>query len=98
MRMLCQPLLDDPAADRVPDKNWPFCVYLLQKILQRVRQRCDTGIRKRSRPAIARHIPGHGTISVAKARHLAAPGPRRTSNAMQEDQRRLSGIAGGLIA
>ena len=43
-RMLCEPLLHDHATDRVPDKDGAFCVYLVQEVLQRVRQRRDGGI------------------------------------------------------
>src|SRR6185312_1578994 len=96
--MRYQPLLDNHATNRMPDKNGPVCVDLLQEILQRICQPRDTDICERSRTAIARHIPGDGAIASAEACDLAAPGPRRAADAMQEHQRRVIGIAGRFVA
>ena len=67
-------------------------------IAQRIRQRSNTDSCQRRRAAIARHVPGNGAIATSKEIQLSAPGPRSTADSMQERQRRMGGIACGLIA
>ena len=96
--MFPQQLLNDHAADRMPNENGFGCADLPQEILQRVRERSNANGWKQRRSAIARHVPGDGAIAMLKKIQLAAPRPRRAADSMQEHQRRHAGVAGGHIA
>src|SRR5882762_9496523 len=79
------------------DENRLRCSDLLQEILQSAGEGGNTDGWERRRAAIARHVPGDGAIAVLEKIELSAPRPCRAADAMQEHQRRRSGIAGGLI-
>ena len=81
----------------MPDKDGATGIDLLQEVLQGIRQCGDADLRERRRAAIARHIPGDRTITITKARDLAAPGACRAADTVQEHQRRLALLAGRLI-
>ena len=96
-RMLRQPLLNDHAADRMPDQDRLDRADLRQEILQGIGQVRNADGGQWRRAAIARHVPGDGAKAIAEKFELAAPRPRRAANSVQEHQRRQIGIAGGLI-
>src|SRR5258707_7337975 len=96
--MFRQQLLNDHAADRMPNQDGFRRAGLLQEILQGVREGGNTDGWKRRRSAIARHVPGDGAVATAKKIQLTAPGPCRATDSMQEYQRRRNRIAGGLVA
>jgi hypothetical protein len=91
-------LLNDHAADGMPDQDRPFFADLLQEVPQRVRERGHADGRQRRRAAIPRHVPGDGVVSTAEVFQLATPAARRAAYAVQEHQRRRGGVAGGLVA
>ncbi len=94
---LCQQLLNDHAADRMPDKDGFGRSDLLQEILQGIGEGGDAAFRERCRTAIAGHVPRNGVETISKKIQLSAPRPRRAADSVQEHQRRQGGIAGGFV-
>jgi len=96
--MVHQPLLNDHAANRMPDQDRPGGPDLLQELLQRIGEAGNADARQRCRSTVARHVPRNGAIAVAKEIQLAAPSACRAADSMQKHQRRRRGVAGGLEA
>src|SRR5580693_6284160 len=82
----------------MPDENRLGRADLIEEVLQGVGKRCNADGCERRRATIARHVPGYRAIAVAERRDLAAPSPRRATDAVKENKQALAGIARGFIA
>src|SRR6266436_8488499 len=81
----------------MPNEDRLHRADLLHEILQGISKGSNANGWKRRRSAIARHVPGDGSIAMLKKIQLTVPCPRRAADSVQEHQRRQAGIAGGLI-
>src|SRR6516162_6082344 len=96
--MFHQPLLNDHAANRMPDQDGRGRADLTQEVLESVGQCRNAGWQRRRRAAVTRHIPGDGMIAVAECFELAAPCPRSAADPVQEHQWHQLSVARGVIA